>query len=320
MPIDFWEAQRRARRQTSLYLALFVILTVAAAVLLELGMRYFVKDQYNPSWPVLGLIFLGLTFIAAALQYSCFLSMGGKYVAESIGARLADGRSDPKEAQVLNIVSECAIAASLPIPQTYIIEAEQINAFAAGLSSEDAVVAVTSGALKTLSREEMQGVIAHEFGHISNGDMKIGLRLSAMLMGFYFVLYIAVRMLQLSGRGRGNRRSGDGGGRNPIIAAALIMIVAGAITWLLGSILKAAVSRQREYLADASSVQFTRNPEGLVNALRKIKQETVKDMPTTGMAYSHLYLDDHKSLSSIFATHPPLERRIELLQGSSCVQ
>ncbi len=315
MAMDFWEAQRRARKQTVVYLVLFIFLTLAAACLLELGMRYFAQDQYNPSWPMFGAFFLGLTFIAAFFQYFCFMSLGGKYVAESMGARLADAAHGLKEAQLLNIVSECAIASSLPIPQTYVIEAEQINAFAAGLVSENAVIAVTSGALKRLSREEMQGVIAHEFGHISNGDMVIGLRLAAMLMGFYFVLYIALRLLQISGRGRGNRQASEGG-RNPVVLAALILLAAGAITWLLGSILKAAVSRQREYLADASSVQFTRSPEGLVNALRKIQQETAKDMPKTGMAYSHLYLDDHKSLSSVFATHPPLEKRIEAIEGA----
>jgi heat shock protein HtpX len=316
MVMDFWEAQRHARKQTAVYLAFFVFLTLAAAFFLELGMRYFAQDQYNPSWPALGLLFLGLTFIAAFFQYCCFMSLGGKYVAESMGARLADASQEIHEAQLLNIVKECAIASSLPIPKAYVIDAEQINAFAAGLSSENAVIAVTSGALKHLSREELQGVIAHEFGHISNGDMKIGLRLAAMLMGFYFILYIALRILQFSGRGRDGTRRSSESGKNPVLLAALILLVAGAITWFLGSLLKAAVSRQREYLADASSVQFTRNPEGISNALRKIEQETHKDMPTTGMAYSHLYLDDHNSLSSIFATHPPLKKRIEAIEGS----
>lgn len=314
MAIDFWEAQRRARHQTAIYLILFLLLTCGAAFLLELGMRYFARDQYNPSWPLLGIIFLGITTLAALFQYCCFMSLGGKYVAESMGAHLIDGTTDMKEAQLLNIVSECAIASSLPVPKTYIIEAEQINAFAAGLSPGDAVIAVTSGALTRLSREEMQGVIAHEFGHIKNGDMRIGLRLAAMLMGFYFILYLSLRIFQISGRGRGGRRSGEGG-TSLVVVGALIMLLAGAMSWFLGSILKAAVSRQREYLADASSVQFTRNPEGLLSALRAIENETVKDMPKTGMAYSHLYLDDHHSLSSLFATHPPLKKRIQALQG-----
>jgi heat shock protein HtpX len=289
---------------------------VAAAFLIELGMRYFTYDQYHPSWPIFGLIFLALTCSVAFFQYYCFGSLGGKYVAESMGATLANAASDLKEAQLLNIVKECALASSLPVPKTYIINAEQINAFAAGLSSENAIIAITRGALKLLSREEIQGVIAHEFGHIRNGDMKIGLRLAAMLMGFYYILYLAFRLLQIAGRGRGSSSRSSETGRNPVLLVVLIFLAAGALTWLFGSFLKAVVSRQREYLADASSVQFTRNPKGLANALRKIQHEAVKDMPRTGMAYSHLYLDDHNSLSSLFATHPPLKKRIEAIEGT----
>ena len=129
-----------------------------------------------------------------------------------------------------------------------------------------------------------------------------------MLMGFYFVLYIALRILQFSGRG--NSKKG-----NQAALIALVFLAVGAFTWLFGSILKAAVSRQREYLADASSVQFARNPDGLINALKKIGEENIKDMPKTGMAYSHLYLDDRGGISWLFATHPPLEKRIEKLEG-----
>lgn len=315
MAMDFWEAQRRARKQTAIYMILFMLLTIAAAFFVEFGLRYVAKDQYNPRVPVVGLIFLALTFLVAFGQYVRFRSFGGKCVAQSMGARLANGTENLKEAQLLNIVNECAIASSLPVPQTYIINAEQINAFAAGLSSEDAVIAITKGAVQRLSREEIQGVIAHEFGHIRNGDMKIGLRLAAMLMGFYFVLYFAFRLLQISESGV-SRRSNDKG-RSSVLLVALFFAAAGALTWFFGSVLKAAVSRQREYLADASSVQFTRNPQGLVNALRKIRDETAHDMPKTGMAYSHLYFDDQSWSSRLFATHPPLEKRISAIVGKT---
>ena len=162
MAMDFWGAQRRARKQTALYLVLFALLTLGAAFLAEMGIRYFAKDQYNPPWPVFGVLFITLTFVVASVQYFCFSFMGGRYVAESMGGRLANGSSDVKEAQLLHIVNECAIASSLPVPQTYIIQTEAINAFAAGLTTETAIIAVTSGALHKLSREELQGVIAHE--------------------------------------------------------------------------------------------------------------------------------------------------------------
>lgn len=310
MAMDFWQAQQHARKQTRVYLALFMLLTVGAGALLEFGIRYYSQGQYDPQWPFMGLTFLALTCVASLVQYSCYMSLGGAFVAESMGARLANSHN-PKEAQLLNIVEECAIASSLPVPKVYVLDAEQINAFAAGLKADSAAVAVTKGALDKLSRDEMQGVVAHEFGHIANGDMLIGLRLAAMLMGFYFILYFAIRMIQFSGRSR----SSSGKGQNPVLLMALFFLIAGAFAWLFGSLLKAAVSRQREYLADASSVQYTRNPEGLANALRKIQQETVKDMPKTGMAYSHLYLDDHGTFSSLFATHPPLKKRIQVIEG-----
>lgn len=315
MAMDFWEAQRRTRKQTALYVVLFAILTLTAAFLAEVGIRYFAEDQYNPPWPLFGVFFIAITFVVALVQYWCFTFMGGRYVAESMGGKLANGTADVKEAQLLHIVNECAIASSLPVPQTYIINEDSINAFAAGLSAESAVIAVTSGALQKLSREELQGVIAHEFGHIRNGDMKIGLRLAAMVMGFYFILYLGFRTLQISGRQRGG--SSRESGKNVVLLAALIFLCTGALTWLFGSILKACVSRQREYLADASSVQFTRNPHGLANALRKILNEPKKAMPKTGMAYSHLYLDNRNWYSSLFATHPPLQKRIESIEGTS---
>ncbi len=312
--MDFWEAQRRARKQTAVYLVLFALLTLAAAFLAELGIRYVAQDQYNPPWPFFGTLFVALTFTVALFQYWWFSFTGGRCVAEILGGRRANG-SDLKEAQLLHIVNECAVASSLPVPQTYIIRGDSINAFAAGLSADKAIIAITSGALHKLSREELQGVIAHEFGHIKNGDMRIGLRLAALIMGFYFILYLGFRMLQFSGRsdGGGSRNSG----KNVLLLASLVFLCAGALTWLFGSILKACVSRQREYLADASSVQFTRNPHGLANALRKILNEPKKAMPKTGMAYSHLYLDDRSWVSSIFATHPPLQKRIEAIEGHS---
>lgn len=312
MAMDFWDAQRRARKQTAIYLSLFVFLTLVIALFIEAALRYFTQGDYSPAWPVCGLTFLMLTFIAAFIHYVCLKASGGEYVAKSMGGRPALASANLNEAQLLNIVNECAVAACLPIPKTFVIEADQINAFAAGLSSDDVVIAVTSGALQQLSRAELQGVIAHEFGHIRNADTRIGLRLAAMLMGFYFIFYAALRLFEASERMSRSRSSRESE-RNPVLWVALVFILAGAIGWLFGSILKAAVSRQREYLADASSVQYTRNPKGLADALRKILGEKRKDMPKAGMAYSHLYLDDHHSLSSLFATHPPLKKRIEAI-------
>lgn len=314
MIINFWEAQRRAKARTWIYITLFVLLTFGVAYVSEYAMRVFAYPDYDPEYPMIGLFFLCVTFFVALFQYAMFSSQGGSYVAETVGAELVSSKTtSPKLQQLLNIVEEISIAASVPTPKVYLIDADEINAFAAGLSTEDAVVAVTNGCLERLNRDELQGVIAHEFGHIKNGDMLISMRLAAMVMGFFFVLYIALRLIrfaQFQRLQRDGRRDG-----NPEMIAALILIVAGAFTWFMGSILKACVSREREYLADASSVQFTRNPDGLANALRKIAKENISDMPSSGIAFSHMYLEDTAFLSSLFATHPPIQKRIAAIEG-----
>ncbi len=310
MAMNFWEAQARARRYTALYLFVFILLTVAIAVVAEVAMRTFAGETYDTPYPLLGAAFLGITFLIAGFNYVRYQSFGGSCAAEAVGARLVSpDTTNPKERQLLNIVEELALASTLPVPPVYIIPAAEINAFAAGLNGKNAIVAITDGALQKLNRDEVQGVIAHEFGHITNGDMCISMRLAAMLMGFYFALYIGLRMLQLGGRSR------DGKKGDPMAIAAFILIVAGSLSWLAGSILKAMVSRQREYLADACSVQFTRNPSGIANALRKIGQESIRDMPAGGANFSHMYLNDTSFFSTLFATHPPLEKRIAAIEG-----
>ncbi len=317
--MDFWKAQKRAQGRTKIYLTIFVLLTLSMAFLIEVLMREFAGHSYPSEFPLVGLIFLGITFGVASFQYSMFKSFGGSYVAQSVGARRVDPQTrDPRERQLLNIVQEIAVASSLPVPPVFIIPAHQINAFAAGLKPDNAAVAISYGALEKLNRDEIQGVIAHEFGHIYNGDMKISMRLAAMVMGFMFVLYMAFRTLQFAGyAGGGRRRSDEQKGGNPILVAALLLMGAGAITWLAGSILKASVSREREYLADACAVQFTRNPYGIANALKKIGSDKADDMPKEGMSISHMYFSNRLGLSSLFATHPPLDKRIQAILGKT---
>ncbi len=318
MAMDFWEAQRRARSRTTLFVFLFVSMTLIVAVLVELGMRYFAGDSYAPPFPVAGAAFALITFGVAGFQYLNFGMSGGGYVAESLGAwKVSSTTTHPLERQLLNIVQEMALAASLPVPAVYILEANEINAFAAGLTQKDAAITVTTGTLKRLNRDELQGVVAHELGHVHNGDMQISMRLAAMVMGFFFIIFIGLRILQFSslGRNRDEKREGN----NPLVIAALIFMVAGAFTWLMGSILKSAVSREREYLADACAVQFTRNPQGIGNALRKIANTKTSDMPPQGAAYSHLYFDDRTALSGLFQTHPPLSKRIAAIEGRAYI-
>lgn len=314
--MDFWEAQRKARGRTSLYISVFVLLTIAIAAGIEFATHYLAKEGYIPPMSYLGFLFLAITFCVAGFYYLAYSGGGGSLVAESLGGRRVtpDKASSFEELQLLNIVEEMAVASRQPVPPVYIIESKEINAFAAGMRPDNAAITVTRGALHLLNRDELQGVVAHEFGHIYNADMKISMRLAAMIMGFVIILYLGIRILQGSALFGRSRR--EGGGANPIAIAAIIFLIAGAITWFAGAILRSTVSRQREYLADACAVQFTRNPSGIANALRKIaKYQHINDMPAQGMAYAHLYFDNHSFWSSIFATHPPIEKRIEAIEG-----
>jgi heat shock protein HtpX len=314
MAMNFWESQRSARSQTTFYLTLFIVMTVGTAALSEWAMRFFAADYYSPDFPLFGVLFIAVTLGVAGYNYSMYQTYGGGYVARSMGANpILPTTSSPKEKQLLNIVEEVALATSLPLPHIYLIPSEQINAFAAGLGPQNAAIAITAGALERLNREEVQGVIAHEFGHIYNGDMRISMRLAAMVMGFFFLFYMGLRLIE-GGRYRSQEERKGG---NPAVMAGLILMISGALTWLFGSLLKAAVSRQREYLADACAVQFTRNPAGLANALRKIAGDTAHDMPSSGAAYAHMYLEDH---SSLFATHPPIRKRIAAIEGGEYTQ
>lgn len=317
MAINFWEAQKKARSKTKLYLGLFLALTLLTSTLVEYTMRDLAKDSYHPPIPLLGGAFLIITCGIALVEYSHYKSQGGAYVARSLGARLIDDHTNNlKEKQLLNIVQEIAIASSLPVPPVYILPTDAINAFTAGLTPENAAIAVTKGSLDKLTREELQGVIAHEFGHIYNGDIKISMRLAAMVMGFFYALYIGMRLLQFTSQSRERRKKKE---NNPVVIAALLIFVAGALTWIMGSILKAAVSREREYLADACAVQFTRNSAGIIQALIKIERAEDEKMPLKGMAYSHLYFNDRMSLSSLFSTHPPIRKRIVALEGGEYI-
>lgn len=321
MAFNFWEAQRRARSKTTVYVAIFLLLTVLVACGVELFIASFEQsydlnneiDSPDPFLPFYGPLFALIVIAIAGFQYLMYSSQGGGYVAESMGCKpVLRGTTNFKEQQLLNIVEEMATASGKPMPKVYLIPANEINAFAAGLTPESAAVAVSVGALNQLTRDELQGVVAHEFGHIYNGDMKISLRLAAMVMAFSFVLYMGLRILQfssLSGRGRSDRNG------NPQLIVALAFTIGGALMWIFGEILKACVSREREYLADACAVQFTRSTDGIAGALKKIAKAQYGDMPATGTGYSHLYFEDRTAFSSLFATHPPIEKRIAAIEG-----
>ncbi|MGA8163757.1 MAG: M48 family metallopeptidase [Waddliaceae bacterium] len=316
--MDFWEAQRKARGKTKLYITAFVMLTLAAAGLVEYLLRWIAPHAYHPSLPMLGLIFLGAVLLVAVTQYLIYRREGGAHVAKSMGGEeVSPDNTQPVLRQLHNIVQEVAISSGQPVPKVFILPSNQINAFAAGTNAENAAVAITVGALNKLNRDEVQAVIGHEFGHIYNRDMKISLQLAAMVMGFYFLLYYGMRLLQVSGMYGTPREYNYGRGFTITSLIAYLFLVGGIFSWFFGSLLKSLVSRQREYLADACSVQFTRNPGAMADALRKIKRDHVSDMALTSMAYSHLFINNTSFFSRLFPTHPPIELRIKAIEGET---
>ncbi len=248
---------------------------------------------------------------------------GGHVVAESLrGRRVFPDATDPVERRLLNIVEEMALASGVPVPPVYMLDDEAgINAFAAGYSPSDAVVAVTRGCAEQLSRDELQGVVAHEFSHILNGDMRLNIRLIGLLFGILLIGLmgrVIVRSMMHSGGSR--RRSGsskDGGGALYFLAIGAALMVLGYLGTVIGNLIKAAVSRQREYLADASAVQFTRNPEGLAGALKRIGGAAVGSRLRAANASeaSHMFFAQGvwEGFTRLTATHPPLEDRIRRL-------
>lgn len=331
MSSNFFTQQDNARRNTRLLVVLFalaVLLLVAltnALVLVTLGFvdSNQLSEQYWHTLPlniVAGVSIAVLVAVALAVLFKWLqLQNGGKVVAESLGGvRLSPASQNPLERRLLNVVEEMAIAAGTPVPPVYVLPEASINAFAAGYSPADAVIGVTRGCLEQLDRDELQGVIAHEFSHILNGDMRMNIRLIAVLNGILFLGHIGYYILRGS-RGSTIRRSSSnnknsGGG---IVLLGLGLVIIGYLGAFFGNLIKAAVSRQREFLADASAVQFTRNPRGIAGALKVIGSHSSHSKITNANAdeNSHLFFGEAISRwASIFATHPPLASRIKRLE------
>ena len=328
--MDFFDAQDHAR-SLSRKLVLLYGLAVAALVL---GV-YFVAlvafgvgpTEANPEGA--GLIQPGL-FLAVALGMGVLigggatfrtaqLRKGGGAVATLLGGRRVDpGTTDPAEQMLLNVVEEMAIASGVPVPEVYVMDREAgINAFAAGHTLNDAAVAVTRGALEAFSRDELQGVMAHEFSHILNGDMRLNVRLMGLLFGILLLTIVGRGVLRGSFHGGGRMRrssGGRGGGGGQIALIGVALVILGYLGVLAGRLIQAAVSRQREYLADAAAVQFTRNPEGIAGALKRIGAAShgsrLQDHHAEEASHLFFARGTRKALSGLTATHPPLPKRI----------
>jgi Zn-dependent protease with chaperone function len=325
--MDFFERQDKARRKTKLLVFYFAIAGAAliiavyfASLIIFTGVQAHQNQHFgeqtqfafwNPQ------LFLGVTLgtLAVILIGSGYktmaLAQGGSAVSEMMGGRLIKpNTTDPDERKLLNVVEEMAIASGVPVPPVYVMDEENgINAFAAGHNPGDATITVTRGCMKLLSRDELQGVIGHEFSHILNGDMRMNIRLMGIIFGILCLAIIGRVLLQTA------RGGGRGRGQNPLPLLGLVLLLIGYIGVFFGRLIQAAVSRQREFLADASSVQFTRNPGGITGALKKIgglSEIGSRIRHAHAEELSHMFFGNGVSepFIGLLETHPPLEERI----------
>ncbi len=321
--MDFFARQEKARRSTKLLVFYFVtaVVFLIAAVYVAVAFIFLhnnLEDETNSAlaalWdPQLFLLTAAATvaiIVMGSVTKTFQLSSGGSAVADLLGGRLVNANTaDLNERKLLNVVEEMAIASGIPVPQVYVMDDESgINAFAAGRTTGDAVVAVTDGALRLLTRDELQGVIGHEFSHVVNGDMRLNLQLIGLVFGILCLAVIGRILLQTRGK------------KNPLPLLGLALIIIGWSGVFFGRLIQAAVSRQREQLADASSVQFTRNPSGLASALKKIGglSQGSKIQSPHAEETCHLFFANgvRSSFLGLMATHPPLEERIRELDPS----
>ena len=320
--MDFFQSQDDARKNTSRLIGLFALAVIALILVTNLlvivlfglvqsdsaaGLN---SDSFVFDWRAIAAVssaVLCVIVLGSAYKVSS-LSGGGAVIAEAMGGRLVPGGTAGfKERRLLNVVEEMAIASGTPVPPVYIIEEPGINAFAAGYSASDAVIGITRGAVDSLSRQQLQGVIGHEFSHILHGDMRINIRLIGILHGILVLGIIGYYLM----RGSSHSRSKNSGG---LVLLGLGLVVIGYAGTFFGNLIKAAVSRQREFLADASAVQYTRNPEGIAGALMRIALNTDRSFLVNSKAneISHMLFEEGQvsSLGGLYATHPPLDERI----------
>ena len=322
--MDFFRSQDIARRNTVrlvlLFLLSLVCLITITNVLVFFALGLASADAETPvamtiDWRLFAVISVAVLAVVGfgSLYKVVSLSGGGARVAEMMQGRLLQpGSGTLAEQRLLNVVEEMAIASGTPVPPVYVMEEAAINAFAAGFAPGDAVIGITRGAIETLSRDELQGVIAHEFSHILHGDMRLNIRLIGILHGIMVLGIMGYYLLRSTALG--SRRNNNGA---QLAVLGIGLIVIGYAGTFFGNLIKAAVSRQREFLADASAVQYTRNPAGIANALKRIGggPGSVLENPRTAEISHALFSNGMTfSLNSLFATHPPLETRIRRIQ------
>jgi Zn-dependent protease with chaperone function len=323
--MNFFERQQHVRRMSARLVLLFTVAVFGIVLVIDLAVAFafnaFTKQPVELAGVLIATSIITLLAIGLAAAFRMIgLRGGGGRVARELGGVLVPADTqDPQLRRLRNVVEEIAIASGTPVPEIYLMPHEEsINAFAAGWSTSDAAVAVTRGTLERLNRDELQGVIAHEFSHVVNGDMRLNIRLMGLLFGILFLTVLGNQFARVGVFSGGGRRDNRDGGGNPLVIVGIALLAAGFIGVFVGRIIKASVSRQREYLADASAVQFTRQTDGIAGALKKIAGLPAgsKINNPRGEEVGHMLFGAGARFSSLFATHPPLLERIKVLEPS----
>jgi len=306
---NFFEHQDRAQSRTGWLVFLFVIGVLGVTISITLLTAVFMPNAI-PAAIIVSLLIIGIPFVFKLLT----MSSSGALVAESLGGiRINPASQETNERKILNIVEEMAIASGMPIPPVFILDEDCINAFAAGKTPQDAVIGVSRGAIESLTRDELQGVMAHEFGHIFHGDMRINMRAIAAIFGLMAIGYVGYFVLRSTMFGPRTRKI-DGKAAAGIAIFGVGLIVIGCIGTFFGRLMQAAISRQREFLADASAVQYTRNPAGIGGALRKIGAQASGTMRhAEASQFNHMLFS--QGINTLFASHPPLAERIKRIEA-----
>ena len=323
-PADFWELERRNRRETAILVAVFV----ALFALLGFGLDFRFGNLAVVNGALTG--FPALTLIA--LTFAIFQSLLSYYGGASLVLASVQARElmpdTPQHQMVLDVVREMALAARMPVPKAYLMNDPSPNAFATGRNPNHSVVCVTQGLIDTMDREEVQGVLGHEMAHVRDYDIRPMMMIAVLVAGIAMLADFVYRSMwytgTVGGSGRSSRRDDDNGGSgNAGALIGILVLVLAVLAPFFAQLLAMAVSREREYLADAASVEFTRNPRALLRALERIAQ-TESPLRNASRGTAHMFIvnplqgardDDEGLFANLFSTHPPLGRRIERLRA-----
>ena len=319
--MNFFEHQDRAQSKTRLLVFLFIVGFLCLMATINLSVYLLARFQapllLNGHESTLHIWTSLLTILlvggGTAWRTSNLQRQGGISIALDLGGLpIESSTKDPKEKQLRNIVEEMAIASGVPVPEIFVLDEAGINAFAAGFTTDDAIIAVTRGCLNELTRDELQGVIAHEFSHIFHGDMRLNMRMTGILYGIFILSSVGRILMRSTGLSRGRRQGGT-----PLPLLGFVIYLVGSVGLFFGRAIQASVSRQREFLADASAVQYTRNPQGIAGALRKIAEHSLGSRLENPAAQDlgHFFFANVSrwGFSGFFKTHPPIEKRIQAI-------